>query len=225
MAEQQQQNLPNGYIPQMKNVLPPLPSSSSTIQQHQFNGIHSSTHSSRDSSPSTRFAQIPSSQLPPSASTTTNQHSVVNNKTPVNNLTQKIEQLNVQSSNFSTSTPILNTQQQTGTTINNFQENYSPISSKVVVPTTQTTSQTTSILTNNKQITASVFDNVPLNNLNKNESDSQLNGHNNKQSNFNGRNHLPQVSLPNSNLNGTTITFYCLSKLFNNLMLPFFLLC
>lgn len=67
------------YPQNISNGLPP--------QQKQFNGIHSS-HSSRDSSPSTRLNHIPPSQLPPG-------------------LNQSFQQLSVGApNNFGSSTPV-----------------------------------------------------------------------------------------------------------------------
>lgn len=142
MAEQQQKpTLANGYLPQMKPALP--------SPQQQFNGVHSA-HSSRDSSPSTRFAQIPSSQLPPQQQL---------NRSPINSLTQKVGQLHVNATaTFQTSTPVLNPA--VAPPITNFQENYSPITSKTVVPTSSN---------------SHVFDNVPLNSNHRNE--TYFNGH------------------------------------------------
>lgn len=78
---QQQPNIPNGLPPPQQQQFKGPP----------FNGVHSS-HSSRDSSPSTRLNQIPSSQLPPG-------------------LNQSFQQLNMgtpiaRNGNFSSSTPV-----------------------------------------------------------------------------------------------------------------------
>ncbi|XP_063913098.1 protein transport protein Sec24A [Zophobas morio] len=100
-----QQNLPNGMPPQMVNSRPPF-NTNMEKPPLQFNGIHSS-HSSRDSSPSTRPGQqVPPSQLPPMRSTIPPSQ-LPPSRSPTNLINQKMGQLNVSNSNsrFNTSTP------------------------------------------------------------------------------------------------------------------------
>lgn len=112
-----QQNLPNGIPPQMMTK-PPI----------QFNGVHSS-HSSRDPSPSTRVGQIPVSQMPPQrpggilqtqmppqrpggplqTQMPPQRPGILQSQMPPTRsseaITEKLTNLNVNSSNFNTSTP------------------------------------------------------------------------------------------------------------------------
>lgn len=96
--QQQQQNIPNGLPPP-----PPQQQPFKGASTAPFNGVHSS-HSSRDSSPSTRLNHIPPSQLPPGLNQSFQQLNVGGNNTPTV----------VRSANFGSSTPVGQHQQNQG---------------------------------------------------------------------------------------------------------------